>query len=128
MEESKAGELVYLTKCMAEEGLKKKTVQTCHSVFKRMVAFCDRVNPADAERGTNTVILNNLLAELQGLNEKDKELSILYKNTLDHILLQQLRFRMSAEQFNEAFEESKEIYRGRNFPDPLHKSSCVRER
>jgi len=106
----KEGELVYLMECLTEEGLAKKAVNTCHSVFKRMKELLSKVNLSDAERSSKTVIVQNLLAELHGLNEKEKEMSILYKNALDQILITQLRYRVTGKQFDIAVEESKKIY------------------
>lgn len=110
MQQMREGELVYLIESLADEGLTKKAVNTCYGVFKRMKDLVSKANLSVAERATKTVILQNLLAENGGLSEKEKELSILYKNALDQILLQQLRFRLSKEQFDSAYEDAKKVY------------------
>lgn len=98
---------------LINDGLHKRTLPSALAVFKKLNGIAQRWT-FHGVRETKVVVLQNLLAEQAGLDEKEKELSILFKNTLDQILIQQLRFKLGATSFQKCYEESKEIYSKRN--------------
>jgi len=90
-------------------GLTKRSLAGLQGVIKKISGILARWN-FSAQRETKSTILQNLMAEKSGLAEKEKELSILYKNALDQILINQLRFRVGREAFEKCYEEAKGIY------------------
>lgn len=94
---------------LLEIGQKRPSI----AIFKKLCAIVKRW-AFDGARETKVVVLQNLLAEQAGLDEKEKELSILYKNTLDQILIQQLRFKVGHAAFDKCYAETKDIYSKRN--------------
>lgn len=99
---------------LASEGLTKRTLDTSKQHYSKILAAVKAGTLSVPERATKNVILRNLLAELSGLNEKEKQMNILYKNAIDTILIQQLKHRMTSEQFKSAFEDAKIVYQKLN--------------
>jgi len=109
MREIKIQEALYLIKELVVEGLTKKSLNTCQKVFSRMEVIVKSVEASD--RASKIVVMQNLMAEQLGLDEKEKELSVLYKSALDTILINELLAEVGADKFRAVFERSKRIYR-----------------
>jgi hypothetical protein len=109
MREIKIQEALYLIKELVVEGLTKKSLNTCQKVFTRMGSITDSLEHSN--KASKIVVLQNLMAEVSGLDEKEKELSILYKSALDTILINELRAEVGPDKFRAIFERSKKIYR-----------------
>lgn len=94
---------------LVESGTSKRTIAAYQKLLTKLSGITGRWG-FQGTRETKVVVLQNLIAEKSGLAEKEKELSILYKNALDQILIKQLRFRIGAAGFDKCYEESKRIY------------------
>lgn len=94
---------------LVESGLSKRSLAGLQSVIKKLSGVTSRWN-FQAVRETKSTVLQNLMAEKSGLAEKEKELSILYKNALDQILIRKLRFYVGNDAFEKCYEEAKIMY------------------
>lgn len=94
---------------LVEVGSAKRSLAGAQTIYRKLSAILLRWN-FQATRETKSTVLQNLMAEKSGLAEKEKELSILYKNALDQILITQLRFRVGPAAFDKCYEEAKGIY------------------
>ncbi len=94
-------------------GVQKRSLPSAIATFKKIQAIIQRWS-FSGHRETKVVVLQNLLAEQAGLDEKEKELSILFKNALDQILIQRLRFRVGPAAFDKCYNEAKDIYSKQN--------------
>lgn len=101
---SKAVELI-------AEGMDKRSINTCKEIFVKLdTIFNLMLNRVDG-RASKIVVLQNLMSEQSGLDEKEKEMSVLYKSALDTILINELRAEVGADKFRAVFERSKRIYK-----------------
>ena len=103
---------MYLINELVDEGLQKKSLNTSQKVFLRMKSITSCYE--NSNRATLRVIEQNLMAELSGLNEKEKELAILYGNCIDKILILELRKEVGTDKFNKVYDRSKKIYDNKN--------------
>ena len=110
--EVKRQEALTFISMLSISGLSKRTVGTCYKTFE---AIKDRIDGlAETNRATLIIIFENLTGEMSGLEQKEKELSILYNNAIDKILITELRTELGHERFTKVYERSKKIYNGKN--------------
>lgn len=114
--ELKKYEVVDHLQVLIQEGFTKRSINTCHALFSKMNEVIEKSETTiSIENIARTkYIMQNLINELQALQIKDKELSILYKNCLDQILLTELRKKVTEEEFSSAYILAKRIYNQRN--------------
>ena len=62
------------------------------------------------EQATTKIVLQNLMGEMAGLEQKEKELSLRFHGAIDKILINELRTEIGAEKFNAIYERCKLIY------------------
>ena len=64
---------------------------------------------AEPEKASKKILLNGLLAQQAFNNEKMKELSVVYKSTIDQILFDVVKHK-DKKFFNDCLEEAQRIY------------------
>jgi|SRR6185437_4480098 len=62
------------------------------------------------DQATTKIVLQNLMGEMAGLEQKEKELSLRFASCIDKILINELRTEVGTERFNAVYERCKLIY------------------
>ena len=112
MAEVRRQEALTFISMLSISGLSKRTLGTCHKTFEQIKERIDGLT--ETNRATLIIIQQNLMAELAGLETKEKELSILYANCVDKILITELRTELGHEKFSKVYERAKRIYNAKN--------------
>lgn len=74
-----------------------------------MYSTMDEIIMNETDRDRDIIKLHAMQAELCGLNEQEKRLAVLYKHTVDHMILQKLRLKVGQDAFNQCLLESQQV-------------------
>lgn len=107
-------EKAYIVEVLADEGFTKRSINTAHQIFQKIKDVLQEIVENPDTRTQKKLLIQNLMAEKSGLDEKEKELSILFKNSIDQILLHELKHIVGKERFEKAVIQAKHIYSVKN--------------